>query len=410
MIALVFVLSPFSAFAGSYHVAYSGGTVDPSDDGPFGERDGFYIGLAASATTNTVSGTITATFTWAPAFPSEQPPSSVIVKQYCRAGYFSGDFVEVPPTGSASNGLGDPEIKHQGTQTTPDGTLYNGSGVSEGTHYQVKQNPGTGFTVTCSPNASGTMSDPILGAPVVAEVRYQAADLTKAVSISRGGNPRYETADADGTKHGDTIYSWKHWTDDWGIQYCGEFINWQPFSASRLGTWSDPGLLSFTWNPSASFANISVNSVSMPFGNPYRDERLSVPSTALPGSWFGDPTGPRELTVTYTLSDLMDGGSASASYVLHLHDQVENLTDDVVPETIVTPTGEVEVGLYDVTVRGPINREYTVQQGAWSWEVGFPEIVHWFPTFSVGYTLPVTSTMKSAPWSQTIYRVCNCVG
>ena len=159
--ALLCSALPLRSQAGTYTVVYSGGTATPSNGNPVSYSKGggsstYGAGVTAngtmtgsgyppmfSAATATGSGTITATFTWQPTFPGDDPPASVIVREDCSA---SATLIN-PTSGqlSASNGMGDASV--------PNGTQQVNSG---GSRYTVKSSPGGSFSVTVTPSASAT--------------------------------------------------------------------------------------------------------------------------------------------------------------------------------------------------------------------------------------------------------------
>jgi hypothetical protein len=84
------------------------------------------------------TGTIIVTFTWVPDDAADLPPDYVVIKKQSSAGW-SGE------SGSASNGLGDMCIPG------------NWSGVSSGTHYELRPEPGQSFEIPIEPSANGTL-------------------------------------------------------------------------------------------------------------------------------------------------------------------------------------------------------------------------------------------------------------
>lgn len=93
----------------------------------------------------TCSGAITVTYTWHANDSTDLPPDCVIIGETCMAAYNS-TFIPPTPQGQCDNGL-------EATSTP-----YNSSNAisdsKSSARYQVKQNPGQSFTITCNPTAS----------------------------------------------------------------------------------------------------------------------------------------------------------------------------------------------------------------------------------------------------------------
>lgn len=133
-----------------YDVSYSGGSW--STTGPSASDNGVYSGTPAyGANVGTggvynasgpgsayCSGMITATFTWNSAGnPTNLPPPVALVKKVSTAAW-AGDL------GTCSNGLGSPVVPGE----------Y--GAIATGVAYEVRNNPGLSFTVTCAPSASAS--------------------------------------------------------------------------------------------------------------------------------------------------------------------------------------------------------------------------------------------------------------
>lgn len=106
--------------------------------------------------------TILVRFYWKRDFPEDDPPSALVLKKYAVAGW-GGEF------GSASNGLGDPLVNG------PDG------GSSQGTHYDLIQNPGEAFERQITPAAYAYLTSPwleVANASASVYVRYEAWPIT----------------------------------------------------------------------------------------------------------------------------------------------------------------------------------------------------------------------------------------
>ena len=199
------------ANAGSYKVTYSGGTAtwaNPFAMGPSATTpssipytlsdDGFYGGggyaswhggmTAAETTSGSVKceGDITTTFTWQPTGNStdDPPPDKVVIAEQGNTSMSS--YSDSQSTGTANNNLGfvfvqDPNVSNSA------------SGKSNGSLYQIKDNPGAGFTIKRSPKANLAGTGPV-GVPVSlsgsASVSYTATALPLEVVLSGGIGPR----------------------------------------------------------------------------------------------------------------------------------------------------------------------------------------------------------------------------
>lgn len=145
-------------------MVYSGGsTTDPSGTAqPYSwSADGYGGGTPGG----TNSGQITATFTWQ---GGKAPPAQVVVREFGVAVSSAGASPFPSPAGNASNGLGDPAITTNTTWPIGSGLfLYDQtkvSGLDAGgsriPHYRVIDQPGTSFSITCSPTSSAPTSPP----------------------------------------------------------------------------------------------------------------------------------------------------------------------------------------------------------------------------------------------------------
>lgn len=126
--------------------------------------------------TASCTGTITITFEWDPAGTGQPPPEAVVLKETSTAQW-------IGTTGSCSNGLGNAPT-----------AIPNGQS-STGVKYTVKNNPGSSFTVTCSPSASTSYPDPPVDGPQAgtASVWYSCKVYPVRIllggSVQHGGTP-----------------------------------------------------------------------------------------------------------------------------------------------------------------------------------------------------------------------------
>ena len=187
LFSLASLLAASAAQAGTYTVAYSGGmvTIPPSESGPYfydsnaSEYTGFGTAfINPDAQGNPVplnagaAGTLTATFTWQPAYPSEPPPAEVIVEQTCTAsaGYSQPNNTALS---SCDDGLG----QSAGPTARPISCT--------GTTHTVQSPASDGSVlVTCSPSAklSGSSGTQGAGGPFI--VDYSASVTPVTVNLS----------------------------------------------------------------------------------------------------------------------------------------------------------------------------------------------------------------------------------
>lgn len=277
--------------------------------------------------------TITATLTWVPAAgqdkTSDPPPSKVHLRE---AGYaweaslWGGPGSAPSGAGTADDGLGDP---------------VNASGTSQGIH--LIQRDGSSGTITLDPVTlkainpvstwqlqSGYPGGGSGGGYPGGGGTYHAWDWTggedsisfhvivdvsdaRSVMIYREGAHDEPPADADGTMHGDTRFSYAAGSGLGGVTV----ENRQEFHSRLLGVWTDP---SWQWAPQGFSPpdNIDTHYQIMDAG--------SVMADNSPQQWFGQPDVAKSITISYTATDSgasTDGASATAKYILTLHDQYE---------------------------------------------------------------------------------------
>ena len=207
MLTLLYLAS--SAQAGHYTVTYSGGSVSYGDitrpyalgsDGYYGDGGGAGWGFqilpdgTRTATSGSLqcSGEITATFTWQPSGTDDSPPDKVMIEEKSTTGVTGVAMPGAAPSQSTlDNGLDFPVVPP--TPVPPYVPIIPFGGVSQGTRYKIKADPGTSFTVTCSPSisVSGTGSvNPPANAGVAGDVRYKATALPLEVVLSGGIGPQ----------------------------------------------------------------------------------------------------------------------------------------------------------------------------------------------------------------------------
>lgn len=155
----------------------------------------------------------------------------------------------------------------------------------------------------------------------------------RSVALQRLGQPRGETYDIrTNTTYGHTTRSYPYREDTGeGIFWFNRF-NWQQFTTRFSGDWTygwftDPPIIwqqtyrpdvSWSWSPDNDRDNRwNYGRFSMPMGEQWRDEN---------GDWQGASDDPITYNITYTATDNRDGATATANYVLTVHDHYEEKT------------------------------------------------------------------------------------
>lgn len=263
----------------SYTVEYEGGrwtSTGPDEpcSGDYG-LSGAYWGAAptsgggtnnhihAGIGTATCSGTITAHCRWPTGTGAPPLPPAVIIVQECETGW-AGD------TGSASDGLGDPEL----------GWPY--FGLSGGTYVTALENPAASFDVTISPSSTATLNAnsqsglPSALAYVSFKVTVYPVDLILTGSTSIDGKPWILTGQ-------------------------------QLLPTVSLGGYTPEGAVSYTWTAEGArpFKNYVVSSPSPTTGTltDWATENTTVPSTTV---YFAKEEG---ATVGATMNLQAEGAS-----------------------------------------------------------------------------------------------------
>jgi hypothetical protein len=279
---------------------------------------GYDINSCTSTIPATIQGqvTITTTLTWVgDGLPPPKTP--VYLKETANTTVYFG------PNGSATadDGFGDP---------TPNPNDV----VSSGSH--LTQHDGSSGTITlirtltCSATGTvGNQSGPGNGTSGVGVMfNYSVAEDNRGVTLTRQG-AHGETVDAEGNRHGDTLYSYYQSTygGDFGQVITQNIINWQYFTANVVGSWlqyldgTTYPLLSFTWTwtPNESQDTWNNGIWSMP------DGQLAVDITPT-GTTYTGSDSPQSQTITYTATSTTDGTQATATYYLTMHDPYETVT------------------------------------------------------------------------------------
>lgn len=326
--ALSLLLLPLLSYAGHWVITLDGSTTVPGTTGTgnytfansqvtgpnsWSATNHIYFDVSGGSCSLGLPGSLstTATLTWTPDSPTDtsQPPPTVDVLETASAG---GAEWMLQPTGvstDASDGFDDPVTY----ATEP---VYGAS--SSGRHlYHMTVSPGQ-MSVTLptrSLSASLTYETAICTSSTNEHMGYSAQVDSYQVTLSRDG-ARGETQDPDGTKHGDTIYSYGDYinTEDTGLEKRTDYLNWQTFQPNFVGNWSFPQGSSpyWAWTPSESDDTSTMGKVSMHYRNYYTLE--------------GEPNGSDSAetrAVSYSVTDPL-GATATANYVLTVHDPYES--------------------------------------------------------------------------------------
>jgi len=333
---------------------------------------------AGESLTYKVNGTVTYTWKWNVGSNNIGPPSTQSVLETATAGASGGGDVNGTVTVTASDGGIGKENKVDSvsddgkTQYHSDGwggaklvTMDSSSGtltvtgtvqaecdLSEpkssgypGGGYPGGGYPGSGGSGTLSGNA-GCYFTAALDARVltisasVDSTSYKKADPNTPTDAN--GDPNYipetHTRASDGTMYGDTVYSYQRLVSrdttgggDPVITLTDlPFINWVDFTPAFIGDWHwkfgyshtgdvvrAPDVIfpdTWSWAPNESEDNWDYGKCSMPMAQKY-------------GLSDGQPDGVDAATiynVTYTATDNTDHITASAKYVMAVHDPLEN--------------------------------------------------------------------------------------
>ncbi len=156
-----------------------------------------------------------------------------------------------------------------------------------------------------------------------AAVNYSAARDDRDVRLSRPyADHDDETYDQNSnTTTGNTTFSY----DVKQHPSVTEHVpNLQTFSSAVTGTWPTTanGLynLTYTWNPADSTNDTwTMHEQIMPYGDRFVD---------LNGRWAGSASPSQSITITYTAKSGVDNATATARYILNLHDEWDNWRED----------------------------------------------------------------------------------
>lgn len=318
-----------------------------------------------AATTVKLSGHVKVLFDWVPASgdPSPTPPDKLTFKVTASNDETCVSYIE-PPALTVKTGLS-PE-----PAPTPSGYQYaensgymkyvrnsrsNGSqlvqlATNSQTHMEWDSGELGGSIALPEHTQTSYFQGQALNARIGATL--EAAKDTRSVKLTRNGKDRFELKDGSWVTYGDSRFSYLErvlTTDpDPVTGYMGSMQSYKddPHDVVQtivqdkgLGWSSDKTKLKSKWTFSDSnvLSNTGDNAavVTMPQGNSLNNPD-GIETTvgtqaylnAVPSGWYRVPSqGTKQFTVTHDLTDA-DGATATAKYVLSLHDEWEDAKPD----------------------------------------------------------------------------------
>ena len=336
--------------------------------------------------------TVKVTLVWSGSGTPTTPPQSVKIIADA-SGYSATSGTGATPAPEANNGFDGAQMQPMMQNSNNGPVSYGTSAQSHGTHL-VKVPAGSSATTidvgTYTMRAFGFSGGFVLQS---ASVNFEAAADTRTVSISREG-ARSEFQDSDGTIHGDTVYSARRTTApaNSGNFYTEDGLNWQVFHSYLFSDWGSG--TTGIWSPAYSGATLDWNLWSMPYGDvSYWND---VP--------IGSPTNPTQRALTFTATDPVDGASATAAYLMTIHDRIEVLTHNVDNSITknIRPAGSPDVrneGGTDIEVPGgylELSDSYSI-----GFEVSIdPTVSIWVASLghiSLSYTITLNAGQQASP-------------
>lgn len=218
-----------------------------------------------------------------------------------------------------------------GTKTNSDGgdflspdkhTLEHTKRQSSESLVQIDTSGSSEVAITLSPSASAKIT---AGNSYYCQALAQASAYldTRGVKITRPGavgEKSYSDSKGQWVTEGDSIYGY---VIDLTPVAATEFPNEQTFQAQLIegaNHWSVKNSdynVTYSWSPASTGDEppdtITSHKQMMPKGN------LTLRDTG----WGDTPTGTAQKFINYTITDLGDGATASAKYILNLHDPYE---------------------------------------------------------------------------------------
>ena len=324
------------------------------------------------------------------------------------------NWLDLPANGKASASASDDEFGESvSIYADPAGAyipIHNSSHL--GYHLKRVSTSGGVATVTLTghtiahadggdPVSCGTSSEMAWGR---AGVDAYAQQDSRSVTLHRDG-AHDETVDPDGTVHGDTVYSYTntYWSEYPEGENTDNVDNWQYFHPQFSGDWTVvippvdyPYNISYQWNPSESSDTWDTGKWKMPYGS------LNMYS----GYWVGKPTGASPPSpMTYTVTDKGDGATATATYILTVHDPYEKYIDN--PPTPSRENLQRRGSLsFTATQAAPTGTSYYEQDQTWSVSISAAGAVgEWFATTlglnlqaSYSYTVAQGASVNLGPY------------
>ena len=306
---------------------------------------------------------VVATLTWTPnsASDTSQPPPTVDVLEAASASDMTaGGSPGV--TGSADDGLGD-------APTYP----FNISASSTGSHLTHLTVPPGQTSISLPSRALSAM---LPNTPGTGDTRVPSELLsytvqidTRSVTITRSNarspgivyspdnQPHGEYVDASGVGHGETIYSSLSGSSSPTLD-----PNWQFFDSTLVGNWTQKTAydllgqptgtepdVTWAWSPAESEDTIDSGKCEMPKGGITYDDN---------GNSSGTAASTIPYSVAYGATDNGNGATATAAYVLTLHEQWDNLRlDPAHPFDVVDNINLVQINGQNYPVQ--INPDYS---------------------------------------------------
>lgn len=233
------------------------------------------------------------------------------------AGYMGPSPMQGSLTGSANDGLGDSIV----TNASSNSIDYISSGKQLVTVFNSNLSKTLTFptvTITANENLPSNYWIPWFGANI------SIALDPRSITLSRMG-AKGEWMDSNGNTHGDTTYSFQSQaTDAINGTYKVNNNNWQTIYADySLYGWSTKTVngnlaknITTSWDPNESEDDYYHGKWEVPFGNIWYDLDNKPQGTSIPAI---------TKNISLSVKDLGDGAKVKKTYILKVHDQLDNL-------------------------------------------------------------------------------------